>query len=357
LLVGTGATPATAATCTNLSGLTLPDTTITAAQSVAAGTYTAPDGEGFTDMPAFCRVAATLTPTPDSNIKVEVWMRYSGWNGRYLGLGNGGIGGIIVYSGLAGALQLGHAVANTDMGTSPAATDPAGGLVLIGHPEKQIDYATRSTHLMTVFAKQIIWAFYGQPAKHSYFYGCSTGGGQGIHEALQFPADYDGIVAGAPEINRTHSAASEIWDYGSFKRSPVNITAAQVSAINAAIVKKCVGKDGGLGSDNFLTDPRDCRWDAAALQCTVTAADAATCLTPPQVAAMRKFYQGPINPRTSQRIYAGRVHGSESNPFGPTTIEAESQPNTNSPYWTFGADPGLHCLLTTKAAQRCMPSS
>jgi Tannase and feruloyl esterase len=140
-----------------------------AAQSVPAGTYTAPDGELFTNMPAFCRVAATLTPSSDSNIKVEVWMRYSGWNGRYLGLGNGGIGGVIVYSGLAGALQFGDAVANTDMGTSPAATDPAGALVLIGHPEKQIDYATRSTHLMTVLAKQIIKAFYGEPAKHSYF--------------------------------------------------------------------------------------------------------------------------------------------------------------------------------------------
>jgi feruloyl esterase len=59
-------------------------------------------------------------------------------------------------------------------------------------PEKQIDYATRSTHLMTVRSKQIIEAFYGVPPKYSYFGGCSTGGGQGIHEALQFPGDYDG---------------------------------------------------------------------------------------------------------------------------------------------------------------------
>src|SRR5580692_10219623 len=124
-LVGIVATPAAAATCASLADLALPDTTITAAQSVGAGTYTAPDGEVFTNLPAF-RIAATLTPTSDSNIKIEVWMPYSGWNGRYLGTGNGGIGGLILYSTLAHFLPLSYAVANTDLGTSPAATDPLG---------------------------------------------------------------------------------------------------------------------------------------------------------------------------------------------------------------------------------------
>jgi feruloyl esterase len=255
LLVGVGATPAAAATCASLAGLALPDTTITAAQSVAAGTYTAPDGEVFTNLPAFCRIAATLTPTSDSNIKIEVWMPYSGWNGRYLGTGNGSIAGLIVYGPLAVYLQLNYAVANTDMGTSPVATDPLLGRVLTGHPEKQIDYATRSTNLMTVRSKQIVEAFYSEPAKYSYFLGCSTGGGQGLHEALQFPGDYDGIVAGAPVMNNTHNAAGLIWDYAAFN-GPANVTATQATAITAAIVKKCAGKDGGLSSDNFLTDPR-----------------------------------------------------------------------------------------------------
>jgi hypothetical protein len=84
-LLGIGATPAAAATCASLAGLALPDTTITAAQPVAAGTYTAPDGEVFTNLPAFCRIAATLTPTSDSDINIEVWMPFTGWNGRYLG--------------------------------------------------------------------------------------------------------------------------------------------------------------------------------------------------------------------------------------------------------------------------------
>src|SRR5216683_1288078 len=123
-LAGIGATPAAAATCASLASLALADTTVTVAQSVAAGTYTAPDGEVFANLPAFCRIAATLTPTSDSNIKIEVWMPYSAWNGRYLGTGNGSIGGLIVYGALAVYLPLNYAVANTDMGTSPAATDP-----------------------------------------------------------------------------------------------------------------------------------------------------------------------------------------------------------------------------------------
>jgi feruloyl esterase len=181
--VGIDAMPAAAATCVSLAGLTLPDTTITAAQPVAAGTYTAPDGEVFTDLPAFCRIAATLTPTSDSNINIEVWMPYSGWNGRYLGTGNGSGGGSIVYGALAEHLALNYAVANTDQGVS----DGVGAHPLVGHPEKQIDQATRSTYLMTVRSKQIIEAFYSERPKHSYFSGCSSGGGQAIHEALQFP--------------------------------------------------------------------------------------------------------------------------------------------------------------------------
>jgi len=333
-LVGVGATPGAAATCASLADLALPHTTITAAQPVPAGTYTAPDGEVFTNLPAFCRVAATLTPTSDSDITIEVWMPLSNWNGDFLGTGNGGLGGVIVYNALAQVIPFNVAVANTDMGTSPAASQ--GGGVLTGHPEKQIDYATRSTHLMTVRSKRIIEAFYGEPPKSSSFVGCSTGGGQAIHEALPFPGDYDGIEAFAPGMNQTHNSASNIWNGQAFD-GPANITMAQATAVTAAVVKQCSGKDGGLSTDNFLTDPRDCHWDPSALQCTGGSADAPTCLTAPQVAAVRKFYRGPINPRTGERIYAGRVRGSESNSGYPANNEA--LPLTSGPvHWALGND-------------------
>jgi len=200
-----------------------------------------------------------------------------------------------------------QAIASTDLGTSPAATQ--GSAVLIDHPEKQIDYATRSVHLMTVRAKEIIKAFYGEPPGRSYFYGCSSGGGQGVHEALQFPGDYDAITAGAPATNRTHLLVGAIWNHAAFQTSPcpvgtacpLGITAAQLTAINRAILDKCAGKDGGLASDNFLTDPRACSWDPAALQCGGTLADSATCLTDAQVADRGRdghFWTPPARIRT-----------------------------------------------------------
>jgi len=98
---------------------------------------------------------------------------------------------IFFYGFLARYLPLNDALAQTDMGTSAGAT--LGFKVLTGHPEKQIDYATRSINLVTVRAKQIIEVFYGDPPKHSYFVGCSGGGGSAMHEVLQFPATMTGL--------------------------------------------------------------------------------------------------------------------------------------------------------------------
>ena len=321
-LVGIGATPAAAASCESLFALALPDTTVTAVESFMEGTFNAPDGGVYANLPAFCRVAANLTPTSDSDINIEVWMPFSAWNGKFLGLGTGSFGGFFFYDLLARYLPLKYAIAQTDMGTSPGAT--LGFKVLTGHPEKQIDYATRSINLMTVRAKQIIEAFYGDSPKYSYFVGCSGGGGSAMHEVLQFPGDYDGIIAGAPFMNVTHRSAHDLWNFQAFD-GPATITLDQATAITGAVGKQCAGKDGGLSSDNFLTDPRDCHWDPSALQCTGGPADAPTCLTAPQVAGVRKFYQGPINPRTGERIYAGNPRGSEANSGFPAAFATFGQ--------------------------------
>jgi feruloyl esterase len=100
--------PGIAASCESLTSLTLPNTTITLARSVAAGEFTprfpVQPGANFKEMRAFCRIAATLAPSKDSDIKIEVWMPASGWNGKFQAVGNGGWSGAIVYPGLARAL-------------------------------------------------------------------------------------------------------------------------------------------------------------------------------------------------------------------------------------------------------------
>ena len=188
---------------------------------------------------------------------------------------------------------------------------------------------------MTVRAKQIIEDFYGKPPKYSYFVGCSAGGGSAVHEALQFPGDYDGIVAGAPFMNVTHRTANNLWNSLAFN-GPATITPAQATAVTDAVVKQCAGKDGGVRSDNFLTDPRDCHWDPSALQCTGGPNDAPTCLTAPQVGAFRRYYQGSSNPRTGERIYAGNPRGSESNSGFPGTVATLQTPSVFE--WALGID-------------------
>ena len=198
---------ASAAPCDSLARLTLPNTTITSARLVPPGAFhlragaRRPSAEIFTAfdrLPAFCRLQATLTPSPDSHIELEVWLPAAGWNGKYLGVGNGGFAGSISYFRLGEAVNSGYASASTDTGHKGLSRDSQWS---VGHPEKQIDFDYRAIHGMTAVAKAAIHAFYGRGADHSYFNACSNGGRQGLMEAERYPSDYDGIMAGAPALH------------------------------------------------------------------------------------------------------------------------------------------------------------
>jgi feruloyl esterase len=199
--------------CDGLTNLTLEKATVTRAEVVPAGGFKAPGGGGnaqnaarFAQLPAFCRVAATLQPSADSDIKIEVWMPAAGWNGKFEAVGNGGWAGTIGYPAMAQALARGYATTSTDTGHSTP-----GGSFALGHPEKLVDYAYRSEHEMTVKAKAIVDAFYGSAPTRSYFNGCSTGGRQALTEATRHPEDFDGIIAGAAANPKTHLDTWRIW--------------------------------------------------------------------------------------------------------------------------------------------------
>src|ERR1700751_5205753 len=122
--VAMSCTPAMATPCTNLASLQLEHTTITSATDNTSGTFTAPGSAPITGLPAFCRVTATLTPTADSSIKIEVWLPETTWNGRLLGTGGGGFPGGISYSALASGIQAGFAATNSDLGTGSSGCSP-----------------------------------------------------------------------------------------------------------------------------------------------------------------------------------------------------------------------------------------
>ena len=242
------------------------------------------------------------------------------WNGRLQGLGGGGYTGSIGYAALAGALRLGYVAANTDMGTAPSTG--GNGTAIIGHPEKWLDFGVRSTHEMTVAAKSVLQAFYGKGPDHSYFVGCSTGGHQGLEEAQVFPHDYDGIVAGAPGHNRTHLHATFVSDWVVSHKAPGSvISPPKLTMLHNAVIAQCQGKDGGLATDRFLNDPRDCGFDVTALQCTH--GDGPDCLTSSEIVTAKHMYGGLRNTRTQELIYPGWALGSE---LGWTLTQGGAQP-------------------------------
>jgi feruloyl esterase len=328
-----GNNSAYAQACESLSSLDIPYATITAAQSIPAGSFQPPTGALITNLPAFCRVALTMMPSSDSSIRVEVWMPASTWTGRFQGTGGGGYTGNVNYGALGTGVRVGNATANTDMGTAPASG--GNGTALVGHPEKWLDFGSRSTHLMTVAGKMLVQAYYGQPPNYSYFTGCSTGGHQGLAEAQVFPDDYDGILAGAPGHNRTHLHMTFVNNFKIAHTSPGSvISASKLTVLNQAVLSACVGKDGGLATDAFLTDPRKCGFDPATLLCT--AGDAPTCLTASEVYTAKAFYDGLRNPRTGALIYPGWPRGSER---GWGSLQGTTSPAFPGILnWALGAD-------------------
>ena len=299
--------------CEALSGLKLQDTTITTAEAVAAGPFkpNASANAPAMTVPAFCRVAATLKPTPESNIRIEVWLPPAEtWNGKFLGTGNGGAGGVISYPALANGLAKGYATTNTDMGTTTTGLDFTFG---VGHREMVVDWGYRATHLMTQVAKQVAKSYYKRDPQQSYFMGCSTGGHQALTEARRYPEDYNGIVAGDPANNRVRLHMVGYWNYEATHNDPASyIPTTKLPMINRAVLDAC-DKIDGLG-DAIIDDPRKCKFDPATIECK--GSDSADCLTAPQVAALKKIYQGPKNPRTGETIFPGMYVGSEVNPLG-----------------------------------------
>src|SRR5262245_43127793 len=194
-----GQVNAAGASCESLLKFAAANASVTLSEMVPAGGFKAPGAGGggqnaarFAELAAFCRVAATLQPIPDSDIKIEVCMPASGWNGKFLAVGNGGWAVTISYPAMAQALARGYATTSTDTGHSTP-----GASFAFGHREKLIDYAYRSEHEMTVKAKSIVNTFYGSAPTRSYFNGCSTGGRQALMEASRYREDFDGIVASA----------------------------------------------------------------------------------------------------------------------------------------------------------------
>lgn len=325
-----------AAACAKLSGERLPTTTITSAQAVTSGSFMPPgSSNAITNLPPFCRVAGAIEPTSESHIAFEVWLPLQNWNGRFAGVGNGGWAGTISYGGLQEQIRRGYASASTNTGHE-AAPGMNAARFAFEHPEQLIDFASRAHHETTVKAKALVRAFYGKPPARAYWIGCSSGGYEGLMEAQRFPADYDGIVAGAPANNWTRLMAGDLdGTLAVFKDSASNLPPPALGALYRGALAACDSADGV--TDGVLDDPRRCKFDPGTVQCAANQKPDA-CLTPVQVAAARRVYGGLKDPTTGAQLYPGLSAGSE--PFWPNRDPANPFPIPISHYkWLVFADP------------------
>jgi feruloyl esterase len=300
--------------CVNLAALTIPGVAIQSAASIAAGPLTLP-GLRPMDLPAFCRVIAAATPTADSVINFEVWIPTAqAWNGKFQGVGNSGFLGSIAYDDMAVALRRGYASASTDTGH-------VGGDLKFGdgHPEKIVDWAYRAIHVMTQTAQLIVRDHTGRFAQYSYFDGCNTGGHQALMEAQRYPNDYDGIIAGDPAADRVHEVVGYLSAWiATHKDGASLLSPAKLQFVTTAAVAACDALDGV--KDQVIEDPRRCHFDPATLACRNR--QTTDCLTPSEIAAFKKVYDGARNPRTGQLIFRGWSPGSEG--FGETSNQGWS---------------------------------
>ena len=298
--------------CAALAKVALPHAAITRARMIEAGQFTPPgdppnpgSAHTFQHTPAFCRVEIRSTPTPDSDIKIEVWLPAERWNGKFRGEGNGGFAGSIYYTSMAASVSQGYASAGTDAGHTSG--EDTGAAWALNHPEKIVDFGYRAIHEMTVAAKVIVSSYYSKAPARSYFAACSDGGREALMEAQRFPNDYDGILAGAPAYVWTNLLTAGMSKTRALTKDAASyLPAAKLPAISDAVLAACDASDGV--KDGILNDPRTCGFKPEALACKGPETD--SCLTPSQLATLKTIY-APTVSSTGQQIYPGGLPGGE----------------------------------------------
>ncbi len=306
--------------------------------------------------PAYCYVRGLIAPSTQYQVQLPL---SPDWNGRFLQWGDGGKDGDLDFADHR--LAEGYAVANSNTGHD-SATEP-GSQFGFNNRQAEIDFGYRSVHLTVMAGKALVERFYRKAPDYSYFEGCSTGGRQGLMEAQRFPADFDGIVAGAPvNYYQAMNAAGVWWLQRLFKDNFAGNLAVDTTGdgqfdsvkllgtLNDRVLSKCDANDGVR--DGILGNPLACeftpRSDLADLMCPA-GQSSDSCFTPAQVQVIEDFYTGPYD-STGKVLYPGKALGSErewislyiphaGNRNAPTMLVGPAGDHVN--YLFYEEDPGV----------------
>lgn len=315
---------AAAQPCAALSGFKIPgsDLSISHADPVpAAEAGAAPTGPGTkpvsVPIPSYCKVEGMIGQHTGADGK-SYGLTFAlalpdAWNGRFLFQGGGGLNGTLrppLGTDAAGdrpALARGFAVVSTDGGHRGAVFDSA----FMADQQASLDFAFNAVPTVASAAKQLISAYYGRPAAHSYFNGCSTGGRESMEAAERYPSVFDGIITGAPAMRTGFSNVALKWAAVAFnqvaRKDPATGALIPAGAFSIEerhlivdrLLQACDALDGLR--DGLIFNIRACYFDPAVLACRKTGDTG--CLSPAQVKALNIAFAGPVT-TSGRRIYA-----------------------------------------------------
>ena len=318
---------------------------ITSAQVVPAGPAAAGPGQPSVMLPEHCLIDGRINRREGfGGVEYAIGFQLAlplEWNGRYLLQGGGGLNGSVrpafgpVAAGDNPALARGFAVASHDSGHQGVVFDNS----FYADQRAALDFAETSVLTVTQYTRAITARFYGRPAHHSYFTGCSTGGREGMLASQRYPELFDGIIIGAPAMRPGHSNLGIEWSQAMLNRTlpageagPAGFDETERSAILNEVLNQCDARDGV--NDGMIANVAACRdFDATALLCR-PGQDDGLCLSPGKVEALQLAFRGPTD-AGGRPMYVpipwdtGIVHtgpglpgylpSGQPSPFGPAT--------------------------------------
>ena len=286
----------------SIQAISAKNTTVTSAALIAGGTRN------------FCEISASVITNSSTGdtLRFELGLPdVALWNSRFLFTGNGGFAGSMNLD-VPDLQAFGYAVAATDTGHEGDGTDASWALNNIPAVE---NFEYRGVHESALAAQAILRSYYSNLPYHSYFTGCSTGGREGLVEAQEFPADFDGIVAGDPAIGDPYIGFN--WNSHALLQSrDAYLDPNAINLVDQTVTSECDGLDGVI--DGLIQNPAECTFDPNTLLCEPGQRSA--CLTAAQVAALRAIYSGSVD-----------THGNVLYPGYSMSNPAES--NMNDAAW------------------------
>jgi feruloyl esterase len=302
-----------AAPCAALQGSHAGGVVVTTASAVAASPvrpFRPATPGNYQALPVtvpLCRVEGTI----EGSIGFELWLPAgAAWNGRLLGAGVGGDAGVFNYADMSRRVAEGFATVTTDSGHKVAEAR------WMMKPKARADYEHRAVHLTALAAKRLVAAFYARAADHSYFLGCSGGGRQGLKEMEDYPADYDGIISGAPGPNMPLLSVRMMWFALMQKHDPAAaLTEADWTLYERAATAACDGADGVR--DGVVENPLACGFRPSALACAPGQADG--CIPPTRLATLTAIVS-PLPDEAGRPMDRGLLPGVRTRPGPPSPL-------------------------------------